>query len=325
MKTIIVYVLVSSDKDFYLEQLWASVYSLKHFTPSARIKVLTDEETNRRFLDDKYEELGGYIDEVVPVPFDSSISGKERSRWIKTNMRSLITGDFLFLDTDTIVTSDLSEVDYLKMNVGIVLDLHCQFISHPFESSIRKKIQRLFGGELKPSTNYYNSGVIFAKDSQESHQFFEKWHENWQKAKDKVGGVQDQQSLVVTINELGVVEDLDGVYNCQILGSIEYLVNAKIVHFFNTQWADNTLSDFFGDEIYKQIRKDGGVSEDTERLILNCKSSFVSPSMPIGLEDMKLWLTPSFKLLRLAKKRNTLYFKVHNRISRYILKHFIKS
>ena len=40
MKTKIVYVLVSTDKDFYLEQAYVSMYSAKYHMPDAHIALL---------------------------------------------------------------------------------------------------------------------------------------------------------------------------------------------------------------------------------------------------------------------------------------------
>ena len=49
MKTKVVYVAVSSHNDFFLEELWASLYSLRQFTPPAcEVVVLSDAETAER-------------------------------------------------------------------------------------------------------------------------------------------------------------------------------------------------------------------------------------------------------------------------------------
>ena len=45
MKTQIVYTLISSEKDYFLEELWVSLYSLRQFHPKATVKVLVDEST----------------------------------------------------------------------------------------------------------------------------------------------------------------------------------------------------------------------------------------------------------------------------------------
>ena len=48
MKTQIVYVLVSSDKDVFLEELWVSVWSLRQYEPDVAVNVIVDEPTAKR-------------------------------------------------------------------------------------------------------------------------------------------------------------------------------------------------------------------------------------------------------------------------------------
>lgn len=45
------------------------------------------------------------------------------------------------------------------------------------------------------------------------------------------------------------------------------------------------------------------MDEISENIILNCKSSFISPSMPIGIKDMMIWSSYSFDLLRRIDER----------------------
>ena len=322
MKTKVVYVIISSESDIYLEQLWVSVFSLKKHTPSVNITIVSDHETAIRLNNPQYASLKSLIDDVIEISFESYVSGKERSRFLKTNLRKFIKGDFLFLDTDTIITDNLCEIDNINVDIGIVLDLHCKFISHPFEKEIRYRVENLFNQKLKIGTDYYNSGVMFVRDTEKAHAFFDEWHKNWLSVKDMQDGIFDQQSLVYTIDKIGIVCPLDGSYNCQILGSVEYLVSAKIVHFFNTQWGTNPISPFLEKNFYEKIKKEQGISKQTEEMIMNCREYFCSPSMPLGLEDMKLWLSPSFTLMRKIGKRKKLAVVV-NRICELVLNHKI--
>ena len=240
-----------------------------------------------------------------------------KSRFLKTNLRNLIKGDFLFVDTDTVITANLEEIDDLKANLGIVLDLHCHFSEHPMEVSIRKWIKRLYGIDLKPDSDYYNSGVMLVRDTPSTYVFFNEWHRNWQSTKNKKSGIQDQQSLAFTIDKLGGVKPLEGIYNCQVLGSIEYLMNAKIIHFFNNQWSGLPLSPFFERNFYLKIRETG-ITAEIRDLILHCKSSFISPSMPVGKDDMILCVSPSFKLLRLISHHQSIFTFINKVCSRLL-------
>ena len=300
MRTKIVYVLVSTDKDYYLEQAYVSMYSLKKHNPNAHIVVLTDEDTYHNILNNCRREIfASFIDEWKCISFSKDISNKERSRWLKTSLRNILNGDLLFVDTDTIICGDLSEIDKLESELAITLDLHIPLSSHPFRKHIANNILRMYGISIPEGTQYYNSGVIYMKDTDRCKDFFAQWHRNWKAVYTGAYGCFDQQPLIKTVIDLnGYVSDLPGDFNCQVLGSIQYLHTAKIVHFFNTQWCKTILSPLFDKEFYYSIKKNGGMNEDQRYIVDNCKSSIVSPSMPIGVEDMKLWNSSCFKYLR---------------------------
>ena len=108
MNTPILYVLTSSESDLYLEELWVSLYSLHHFNKEVTVKVLSDKPTAERIKANP--ELLAMIDELYPVDVPEEYPAKERSRFIKTNIRNLIDGDVLFIDTDTVICASLEEI-----------------------------------------------------------------------------------------------------------------------------------------------------------------------------------------------------------------------
>lgn len=97
MKTKIVYVLVSNDTDYYLEQAYVSMFSLKKYNPKAQIYVVADKDTvdgiNANSIRQK---LSAYVDSFIPINFDKNVGLKERSRFLKTTLRKHIDGDFCF-------------------------------------------------------------------------------------------------------------------------------------------------------------------------------------------------------------------------------------
>ena len=94
MKTKIVYDVVCSVNDLYYEQLLASVWTLKHYNPMSYVVLLTDEASSKAIEDKGYKETHELIDEIKLVDIEDKLTSKEKSRWIKTNLRKLLTGDF---------------------------------------------------------------------------------------------------------------------------------------------------------------------------------------------------------------------------------------
>ncbi len=305
MKTKIVYVLVSSEKDYYLEQAYVSMYSLRQHNPKAQICLVADTDTVEGIRNNEVRgRLATYVDEFVSVDFPEHVSMKERSRALKTSLRKHVSGTFLFVDTDTVICGDLSEIDGWQFDLGIVLDLHSHLNRHPYGKGIKATIKKMYNVEVPDGIDYYNSGVMFVKDNEKTHDFFQRWHENWQKTKDLPGGFRDQQSLIKTEIDLnGFIYPMSGDYNCQILGSIQYLHTGKILHFFNTQWNGEKLSPLFEPSFYYRFKDTGMMDDESAAIIDNCKSSFVSPSMPIGIKDMEMWSSLEFNLLRKINER----------------------
>ena len=105
-----VYVLTSTPKDLYYEQALMSVWSLRYRMPDADIIVLVDDKTFKSFEDEKRSELKK-IAEVKSIEFDDKVTNVERSRLIKTAIPDYVSGDFLYIDCDTIIADDLSDIE----------------------------------------------------------------------------------------------------------------------------------------------------------------------------------------------------------------------
>ena len=110
MRTKVLYVLVSNENDIFWEQTFLSIQSLLRTNGSTNITVLMDNLTYYG-LKDKRAVLLSLISEPVVIDLDQNLSNKEKSRILKTNMRNYVDGDFLYIDTDTIILGDLSDID----------------------------------------------------------------------------------------------------------------------------------------------------------------------------------------------------------------------
>lgn len=313
MHTKFVYVLVCSDNDIYQEQAFVSIWSLRHYNPDAKVLIVADNKTAERV--EKTSELRKMVSEIIAVDFEAGVPNKERSRWLKTNLRTLVDGDFLFLDTDTIITESLSEVDSFDFDLGMVYSWHCKMVERPNKEGIMQRIKTLYGIDIGENTNYFNSGVIFCKDTEHARSFFSTWHKFWKMGKDKPKGIQDQQSLAVAVNEVGGVHALSGIYNCQPIYSIKHLSTAKIVHFFNLKWDDYKRTPFNTDEFYLDIKKNGYISEEKKQLILDCRSTFIAPSMLICGEDINIWSSAIFNMLRKIQRNHKFIYRLLNSLS----------
>lgn len=299
----IVYDVISGEKDNYFEQAWASMFSLRHFNPDAHIVLLTDDSTVQTIEKTYRKKAKQLIDDIVVVPFDKQYSNKEKSRWIKTSMRQLVNGDFLFIDADTIVAGalDKSYFDGFPNFIGAVLDYNCssRIVCHSgiFKIMYVNRLKSIYGINYMEGTDVYNSGVLFVRDVPEAYVLFDAWHKNWLIANEK-GVCLDQLPLVKTCQDMGnPIRSMSGIYNCQVKFSIQYLHQAVILHTFSHQ-QDSSLSPILGVYLYDEIKRSQGLDDKVKNIILNAKDTFVSPCFLVGKEWVDISFMPIYILLK---------------------------
>ena len=66
MQPKIVYVLISSDNDIYLEQAYISMFSVKYHMPDSHITLLTDKTTEFSFTNNRRKEIV-YANEIISI------------------------------------------------------------------------------------------------------------------------------------------------------------------------------------------------------------------------------------------------------------------
>lgn len=291
MKTKIVYVVASLDDDIYMEQAIVSAWSARHYNPDCRIEMVCDQDTFAT-LESGIRAQNKYLfDEVHVREFQPEQGMMERSRWLKTTLREIIEGDYLYLDTDTVVCADLSYIDNFKCELGMAFDQNCEFNDFLYRNGVINRTKRLYNVDISNEPNYFNSGVSYVKDTISSRDFYNSWHELWKSKRYENEGLKDQSALAATnIMHNHLIAEITGDLNCQVMSSIQYLHTAQVMHFYNTLFtADGpSLSPFYGKSLFLEV-KEKGITEGIAYKILHCKSLFVSPSMPVPREGAILW------------------------------------
>ncbi len=294
MNTQIVYTLISSEKDCFLEELWVSLHSLRLFHPEVKVMVLVDEPT--KVYMERFPKLCDMITEIVVVPVPEQYNAKQRSREIKTTVRNVIDGAYLFIDTDTVICKPLDAIDNLTYDIAAVPDGHLPLSELMFSPT--ESIKNIFGVDISDSEYWFNSGVMYVVDNEKTRAFYRSWNKNWTFSCFQKDQSQDQPALSVTNKEFGnLVSKLDDIYNAQVAMSLKYFADAAIVHWWHMSFIENQdYSPYFSLQIYKEVKENGGLTPHVEELIINCKQSFVSPTMPIGKEHIYFLFSPAGKI-----------------------------
>ena len=94
-----------------------------------------------------------------------------------------------------------------------------------------------------------------------------------------------------------LISELPGIYNAQVAMSLKYFADAAIVHWWHMSFIENQdYSPFFSLQIYKDVKTARGLTADNKELIMHCKQSFVSPTMPVGKEHIYFLFSPAGKI-----------------------------
>ena len=258
MITKVVYVLVSSKNDYYVEMLQLSLYSLRIFHPDDIVEVVMDEKTYSRLVKQKHRLLADVKPIVVEIPKEYSLM--QRSRYLKTRLREIIVGDFLYLDTDTVVAGPLGEVDHFSGVIAAVWD------NHDGEFFIDQSEPKGWAEQFP--VKRFNAGVLYVKDTSTALRFFQQWHENWKYCVSE-GCSFDQPGFRKAYAESGIeIEQMSGIWNCQVTRatSAPFIDDAKVLHY---QRAGAVIS-IFG----HSIRKKGKVCDDAASFVKNARYFF---------------------------------------------------
>lgn len=315
MRTKIVYVVTSDENDVYLEQALLSVFSLRKHNPNVYVELVVDQYTDAT-ITGKRGEILKYIDNKVVVNVPEEYHKVCRSRWLKTSLRQYIKGDFLYIDTDTIITDDLSEIDSFRFSLGAVINAHVP-IGFRKDSIYMRKIKRNAleeGWKCSEENPFFNGGVFFVKDTAKSYEFFSCWHKTWNDFYKRFGRHEDQAPLAATNEKFKyIIKELSGTWNCQLArNGISYLANAKIMHYLLYGRCTHPWL-FYNHDILNEIKELGYISNKISKIVDEAKFSFDVPNMIISGKDMEclnynhLIQTPLFSICKANRRVFSLF------------------
>lgn len=301
-----VYILISTKKDYCYEQCLVSMTSLLKYNPSAEIILLMDDYT--------YKTLTGFRSEVIQMAseiivkkFPASTTQKVRSRLLKTSMRKLLKGKFIFLDLDTVIVEKLDITEKMFSDIAMVLDRHELMLKkHPKYRFIHMKANSM-NYSVGYENKHFNSGVIYVNDTIPAYRFFELWHKLYQETL-KRGIDIDQTSLnEANARMKGIIKELDGTWNVQVNCGLRFISEAKVIHYTPYHPLDkqsiylDTLPFRLCEERYfKEIKRRGAITSEVVNIINSPKTAFKAVAMiPDDCVAYKLVYSNHMRILKI--------------------------
>ena len=307
--------------------------------PNCSISLLTERETDNS-LKGSRNLINEYLAEKIVIDLDSSLSPMQKSRWLKTSMRDLVKGDFLYVDVDTVFAGPVNETLFTDDVMGGA-DGNCLLENHPAKWFIEDNLNKL---QFKSCLKYHiNSGVLYFKDSPIAHSFCQKWHQRWIEGHKK-GIYIDQPALQQAITDAGhVLKILPDYMNAQFGRNINTLTSGVILHYY-ASWPQNLLyapAYKFLQKNWLQLFRSNPKSEKFQNLIKNPKKAFDSTTLIMG-SDFNVFFNSTFaiylanlhlssdsadiRLFNFFEKQNKFLAKIYYKAIKilYPLKKFVK-
>lgn len=316
MKTKIVYTLVCSNNNLYFQQARISTYSLKFYTPSSYIVVVVDEPT-MNYIKNEKTDFNKYVDEFIVVDIPVNYNAMQRSRFLKTRLRNIVKGDFLYLDTDTVIAGNLEEIDNCEYDIAGVYDSNRPYpignSSYVSDWYINSHTKQLEWDSLEGCPNY-NGGVLYVKDTPPAYSFYDKWHQLWLECVSKGLNI-DMIALCRANKELEFcIKELPGKWNCQIQrNGLSMVGEALVIHCFTG--GNLSCYSLCDEQLLRRLYGQKQIDEDIIELVKNARNAFSCETVVVPLADVAIMHTSMFILY----KKHHLCFRVLNKFASFIL------
>jgi hypothetical protein len=242
------------DDALYADLVTISALSVARVHPASRITILTDDAT----LGNCGNALRGMRNIAAEIRSVGSFAGdaRVRSRFVKTQARSVLTGDFLYLDADTLPVSAFDDVFACEAPIAAAVDRNPVDPAGQFPAWLAPDFDRLDWPQ--PTKVYFNSGVVFWRDCESAHTLGRLWHHNWLHYATTVENPADQPAFNHSIDALGIKSEImDDAFNFRVGLSPETAIASRIYHFYFG--GENKPEGTIIDDLLEKYRANGEV------------------------------------------------------------------
>lgn len=236
----VVYAITSRGNDFHSVMTRASAVSVRLSNPGLPIVLAVDAQTDRD-LQAAGDPLLGVVDERVVVPTVET----DRllvNRSVKLQLRSVLAGDLLFLDSDTLVRGSLAPVLGADAEVAGARN-HSRPVRSEQVSARDQRALEALGWATRPEA-YVNGGLLLMRDTPAARAFAEDWHARWLLTRERCNDHRDQPSLNAALQAMAarfcLLEDR---FNAQFRPTPGVASGAVVWHYYASR-AKHPLTGF---------------------------------------------------------------------------------
>lgn len=206
-----------------------AVASLRVTNPSYHVAIIADQQSERA-MRAAGDPLLAEVDECIAVDMAAG-SASFRSRFVKTNVRQVVDGPFLFLDTDVVVRGGLDEIFALDTDFAGARNHSRPTLEEQIWEGDMAALATM--GWTTREDAYINGGVLFFADTEGARSLGREWHRRWQEGYARHGNHRDQPSMNSAIHDLDVrVHLLPDIYNAQFRMNAGVAWQPAIWHYY---------------------------------------------------------------------------------------------
>ncbi len=255
----ICFVLAAKDLGLYADMAAVAALAVRRLHPQARIILVTDEPTAHA-IDHGNHALANIVTEIMVQPTGTDVPSVS-SRHLRTVLRQLVKGDYLYLDTDAIAVRPLDRGWPRGADLAMARDRNQRGIT-PLALPSVEKLRAKLAWEFRMD-RYLNAGVMFVRDTPAAHAFYAEWHRRWKQAL-SLGIWQDQFSLnsasTTGIATIAILPDRD---NWVTHSTAMLRGRARIFHFFASVYGDEIPVNILLGHLINRFQRDGALDEAT--------------------------------------------------------------
>jgi hypothetical protein len=208
---------------------WISVRSLRLHELDVRVTLVLDRRT-RDALDRRTSRLLDLADRIIAVDAPDE-SPRLRAFYLKTALRRHVDGDLLYLDGDTLVVRPIAGVADLDADVAAAADFNHD--GPWFPPQLEGPYRRL--GFEYPLPYYFNSGVLWLRDTPAVGRLTEEWTRRWRLLAGE-GMPGDQEAFVSALYATPVRwTRLPPAFNAIVVKRNSRFREARVLHFFGSE------------------------------------------------------------------------------------------
>ena len=226
-----VFVLAGNPSGPYGVMTQIALQSLRLTNPGMKTILICDAKTADDIFRPSHD-LMSVADEILAIEAPYS-SATVNSRYLKTKMRSIINGPFVFLDSDILVRGTLEGLADLEASFGGARNHSLE----AFEAQVwddDREILRIMNWDVS-GFPYINTGVLYFTDTPAAYEFSDKWHFFWSQSSAATGKHQDQPAFNKVLRERkSRFSLLPDRYNAQFKMNAACIEDALVWHYYGS-------------------------------------------------------------------------------------------